>query len=145
MGKVLKTLVVLLIALAWGQKAHADDFRLLERSRTETSLHSGQYQVIEKIADLDPKQTALVICDLWDKHWCEGANSRVAQMAPRIDALAKAMRAKGSLIVHAPSDTMKYYEGTVQRRRALEAPTASTPVEFHWNYCDPANEPPLPI
>ena len=22
---------------------------------------------------LDPKKTAIIICDLWDKHWCRGA------------------------------------------------------------------------
>ena len=66
-------------------------------------------------------------------------------MAPRIDAVAKALRAKGCLIVHAPSETMKFYEGTPQRRRAMDAPTAPASAEFHWNFCDPSHEPPLPI
>ena len=115
------------------------------RLRTELFPHSGQYQVVEREDELDPKQTALIICDLWDKHWCDGATSRVGVMAPRIDALAKNLRARGGLIVHAPSDTMAFYKDTPQRKLAIEAPEAKTPVAFHWNACDLSVEPPLPI
>ncbi|MFN2203425.1 MAG: hypothetical protein ACK2UO_19675, partial [Caldilineaceae bacterium] len=27
-------------------------------------------------------QTAIIICDMWDKHWARGAGERVADMAP---------------------------------------------------------------
>ena len=55
-----------------------DSLHLLSRSRTEIAPKSGQFQVIEQAVDLDPKQTALIICDLWDKHWCDGATSASA-------------------------------------------------------------------
>ena len=70
----------------------------------------------------EPSRTALIICDMWDSHTCPNAASRVAEMAPRVDAVAKALRAKGALIIHCPSDTMKFYEGSPQRRLAQSAP-----------------------
>jgi type 1 glutamine amidotransferase/nicotinamidase-related amidase len=115
------------------------------RTRVEVSPKSGRFEVVEQPLDWDAKQTALIICDLWDKHWCDGATQRVGEMAPRIDVLAKNLRARGGLIVHAPSDTMGYYKDTPQRKSAQDAPLAKTPVEFHWNRCDPSVEPPLPI
>ncbi|HWE01970.1 MAG TPA: ThuA domain-containing protein [Tepidisphaeraceae bacterium] len=125
--------------------APGDSLHLLARTRVEIAPKSGKFEVVEKGVDIDPKRTALIICDLWDKHWCDGATARVGVMAPRIDATAKALRARGSLIVHAPSDTMAFYQDTPQRRRAQEAPPAQTPIAFHWNACDPSVEPPLPI
>jgi type 1 glutamine amidotransferase/nicotinamidase-related amidase len=142
---------LLVIAIA-GQSVHSAEalppdstLHLVARSRTEISPKSGKFEVVEQQVDLDPKQTALIICDLWDKHWCDGATERVGLMAPRINDLAKALRGRGGLIVHAPSDTMGFYKDTPQRRRAMEAPAAQTPVAFHWNACDASVEPPLPI
>jgi type 1 glutamine amidotransferase/nicotinamidase-related amidase len=117
----------------------------LARTRTEVSPKSGRFEVVEQPLEWDAKQTALIICDLWDKHWCDGATQRVGEMAPRIDALAKNLRAHGGLIVHAPSDTMAFYKDSPQRKRSIDAPLANTPVEFHWNRCDLSVEPPLPI
>jgi nicotinamidase-related amidase len=51
-------------------------------------------------------------------------------MAPRMNQVITAARSLGVMIVHAPSDTMKFYEGTPWRRRMQQAPTApsSSPV-----------------
>jgi nicotinamidase-related amidase len=55
---------------------------------------------------------------------------RVAAMAPRMNQVVTAARSLGVMIVHAPSDTMKFYEGTPWRRRMQQAPMApsSSPV-----------------
>ena len=29
-----------------------------------------------------PEETAMIICDMWDNHWCRGMTSRVAEMPP---------------------------------------------------------------
>ena len=51
-------------------------------------------------------------------------------MAPRMNQVISAARSLGVMIIHAPSDTMKYYEGTPQRLRMQQAPTAAstTPI-----------------
>ncbi len=65
-----------------------------------------------------PEQTAVIICDMWDRHWCKGATERVAELAPSINHFITAAREKGVLIVHAPSDCIAYYTGTPARNRA---------------------------
>jgi nicotinamidase-related amidase len=84
-------------------------------------------------------ETAIVICDMWDKHWSRGATERVGLMAPRMNEVIKASRAKGVTIVHAPSETMDFYRGSPARQRVLEAPPVPWPAPAdHIN-------PPLPI
>jgi type 1 glutamine amidotransferase/nicotinamidase-related amidase len=116
--------------------------QLALRSRDKSGAN-----VVEKPAAWEPKKTAVVVIDLWDKHWCEGANRRVAEMAPRFSAFVDALRDRGVFVVHAPSDTMKTNEGTPGRKLAQSAPAAEVPeaTTFKWNYLDPAAEGQLPI
>jgi hypothetical protein len=53
---------------------------------------------------------------------------------------------RGVLIIHCPSDTMKFYEGTPQRRLAQSAPPVEPKVPLQsWCKLDAAKEAPLPI
>ncbi len=63
-------------------------------------------------------ETALIICDMWDAHHCVNAVRREAEIAPRIDALAKNLRNQGATIVHAPSSCMDHYQNHPARKRA---------------------------
>jgi nicotinamidase-related amidase/type 1 glutamine amidotransferase len=94
----------------------------------------------------DGAKTALVICDMWDTHTCPNAAARVAELAPRVNEFARAARTKGVLIIHCPSDTMKFYEGTPGRRLAQAAPVVEprAPLE-RWCRLKPEKEGPLPI
>jgi nicotinamidase-related amidase len=91
-------------------------------------------------------QTAIVVCDMWDTHTCSLSAQRVAVMAPRMNQVLSAARSLGVMIVHAPSDTMKFYEGTPWRQRMQRAPMApsSTPI---LNRCprEPQEERDFPI
>jgi nicotinamidase-related amidase len=83
---------------------------------------------------------------MWDDHTCPNAAKRVSQMAPRMNEVLKAARAKGVLIIHCPSGTMKFYDRHPGRKLAQSAP----PVEAvrplaGWCYLDKDREPPLPI
>ena len=84
----------------------------------------------ERVIRWEAAQTAIIICDMWDTHTCSLSAQRVAVMAPRMNQVVSAARSLGVLIVHAPSDTMKYYEGTPWRQRMQRAPLAasSTPI-----------------
>lgn len=96
----------------------------------------------------DPARTALIVCDLWDRHWCRGATERVAELAPRVNEFLAAARARGALIIHAPSDTMAFYADRPQRRRAREvlAERPAFPAEVNrWCALDPGREATLPI
>jgi putative heme-binding domain-containing protein len=124
----------------------AESLKLNTRQRVESAPKSGDWRIEQKQVEWNPQKTALIICDMWNEHWCKGATERVAEMAPRMNEVVKAARARGVFIIHAPSDTMKFYEGTPQRKRAQEAPAARPPVELkRWCNLDPTKEAPLPI
>ncbi len=124
----------------------AEPLKLHTRRQIETAPKSGQWQAQEKTVEWDAKKTAIVICDMWDQHWCKGATERVGEMATRMNEVVKAARAKGILIIHAPSSTMKFYEGTPQRKRAQNAPAANPPVPLKgWCNLDLTKESALPI
>ena len=97
------------------------------------------WETIERPRALQAARTAILICDMWDRHWSRGASERVDEMAPGMNAVVKAARAKGVLVIHAPSDTLDFYDGTEARQRALDAPTIEPPPEIE--HADPA----LPI
>src|SRR5579871_2723290 len=80
------------------------------RSRVETEKGSGRYNAVVKPATWDAAKTAVVVCDMWDRHWSANATRRVAEMAPRLNEVLAAARKKGALIIHCPSDTMDFYK-----------------------------------
>jgi nicotinamidase-related amidase len=106
--------------------------------RQDAGGHNYWEEVITKKA-FPAIETAILICDMWDKHWSRGASERVDIMAPRMNGVIKAARAMGVQIIHAPSDTMEYYAGTPARQRVVNAPPIAPPAPVeHPN-------PPLPI
>ncbi len=73
------------------------------------------------------EETAVIVCDMWDKHWSRGATERVAAMAPRMNSVLKAARELGMTIIHAPSETMDFYRDSPARKRVIEAPRVEMP------------------
>ncbi len=88
---------------------------------------------------LQPAATAVVVCDMWDRHWSRAAMERGDTLARAIDAFLGAVRASGMTIVHAPSETMEHYAGTPARRRILSVPQVALPEKR------PHADPPLPV
>src|SRR5690242_4294071 len=119
---------------------------LRTRRRTEQPSGSGRFQASEQVLRWGVAQTAIIICDMWDAHTCNLSAQRVTAMAPRMNQTVSAARSLGVMIIHAPSDTMKYYEGTPQRLRMQRAPMASssTPILARCPR-DPAEERNFPI
>jgi type 1 glutamine amidotransferase/nicotinamidase-related amidase len=63
-----------------------------------------------------------------------------------MNRLLHALRSRGVLIIHAPSNTMAYYRDMPQRQLALQAPKVETTVPLQgWCRLDPQVEAPLPI
>lgn len=138
-----------LLLLPWvsaAQDSVSSTLNLHMRRQVETAAGSGQFQVEEREAAWNPQKTAIIICDMWNQHWCKGATERVAEMAPRMNEVVKEARKRGVFIIHAPSDTMKFYQDTPQRRRAQEAPKVPLPPGAQgWRSLDPTRESALPI
>jgi nicotinamidase-related amidase len=101
--------------------------------------NAWQVSMVEKT--LPYSQVAMIVCDMWDKHWSLGASERVNAMAPRMNAVLSMARARGATIIHAPSDTMEFFEGSPGRERALGVPKISTPAEIeHADFLLPVDD-----
>ena len=96
---------------------------------------SGRFRVVCEQQQWDAEETAIIICDMWDRHWCRGASERVAELAPVMNRVVSLARDKGVFIIHAPSGTMQHYEDHTARRRAKNAPRAANLPEGIASWC----------
>ena len=127
--------------------------RLNLRSQVKSADSPNSFATVETRADWDPKKTAIIICDMWDDHWCKSAAKRVAELAKPMNEVVKAARARGVFVIHSPSSVVDFYKDTPQRKRAQSAPFAKPPLPLAtaerwgttWCWPDPAREPDLPI
>jgi len=146
MKQLFKPLALLgLLAIAASDLA-AEPLRLNARLQVESAKGASDWRDESRRLEWDPAKTAIIICDMWDQHWCKGATARVAEMAPRMNEVVKAARARGVFIIHAPSGTLDFYKDHPGRALAQKAPTATPPVPLkNWCHLDPSKEAPLPI
>ena len=86
-----------------------------------------------------PVKSALILCDVWDDHWCKAAATRCDGLAKQIAEVVADARARGFTIIHCPSDTMAFYTDSPARKRAQAAPTVAPPKNKDLP------DPPLPI
>jgi nicotinamidase-related amidase len=107
--------------------------------RTLSTGHQGTrtWQTSQAGMDVPAGRLAVVVCDMWDRHWSEGASLRAGRMAPRIDRFCGRLREAGALVVHAPSDTIGAYRGSPARQRIAGCGPAPPPR--------PAAMPPMPF
>jgi nicotinamidase-related amidase len=97
------------------------------------------WQAASEVRQWPCARTALLLCDVWDKHWSRGASERVDAMVVRMDQLVRTGRDLGVQIIHTPSGTMESYADTPARQRMLEAPAVDLPDELELE------DPPQPI
>ena len=88
---------------------------------------------------IDPTKCAVVVCDMWDDHWCRSAAKRCGELAKRAEPVLKSCRDRGMTIVHCPSDTMAFYKDHPARKRAQAAKKSEPPK------AKDLPSPPLPI
>ena len=132
------SVVFLCVSMATAQDS---SLNLNVRSRAESEQGSGRWHAATNSVAWKAAETAIVICDMWDQHWCPQATERVGQMAPRMNEVVKAARDRGALIIHCPSDTLDFYKDTPQRRLAQSAPKFKTMVPLqNWCHLDASIE-----
>ena len=135
--------LALTVSVAVLHTAGADDGGLALTLRSRVDARGlGTCRVIETPSNWQPARTAAIVCDVWDLHHCLNAVRREVDMAPRMDALLKALRARGVLIIHAPSECMDSYKGHPARERARSTPRSkSLPADIAtWCKRIPAEE-----
>jgi nicotinamidase-related amidase/type 1 glutamine amidotransferase len=111
--------------MAIGTDLQAKDMKLKLRYQQATSENSGRFHTLTKTENWNPKETAVIVCDVWDYHHCLNAVRRLEQFAPKINAVLKSARKQGATIIHSPSDCMPAYKDHAARRRAIQTPAAT--------------------
>src|SRR5687768_133188 len=102
-------LVICLGASALSADEGQAELRLHARQRAKVEGQEA-FKVSNPVLNWDAKQTAVVVCDMWDKHWCENSTRRVGEMVPHMNEVLKIARNRGALIIHCPSETMDFYK-----------------------------------
>ena len=131
--------ILLCTATACLARATSEDTMLTLHLRAQIEQQPGMWKTVETKRQITAPNAAIVICDMWDKHWCKSATNRCEEIAKRMEPVIAAARAKGVLIIHAPSECMKSYADTPQRKLAQSATRAEPPAARK------IDEPPLPI
>ena len=127
------------IALALAFGGSPDDLRLSLRSRVQAFKGSGDRQSASIEYTLPASKTALILCDMWDRHWCDTATRRVDALAHKMSPVVDLARQRGVLIIHAPSDTIDFYKDHPARLKMLRFSPVQPPEAL------PLSEPPLLI
>ena len=72
-----------------------EEIRVRLRSQSLKADAGGHnyWDVLAAERTIRAEQTAIIICDIWDKHWSRGATQRVAAMTQRMNEVVKAARA----------------------------------------------------
>src|SRR5439155_15531669 len=109
------------------------------RRQVELFRGSDEWEPVMVTRAFPLQATALLICDVWDKHWSRGASERVEAIVARINAVVNAARRQEVTIIHAPSDTLEFYRDHPARRRVLDVPPVELPAPLDLP------DPPLPI
>ena len=119
-----------------------NQFHLKLRERTESEFLPVCFSVRQSDQTWNPVETALIVCDMWDVHYCLNATRRIMEMAPRVNEVLELARNQGAVIIHAPSNCTQNYLDHPSRIRALEAPEATNLPDGlnRWSLSIPAEK-----
>ncbi|WP_353128723.1 beta-galactosidase trimerization domain-containing protein [Parapedobacter pyrenivorans] len=118
-------LIALSMVFVWSPDSYAqsapqpDDvhqfFLTLQKrdSSNNTHVHNETYNASEM---------AIIVVDLWDKHWCSSFTDRSASLIANLNTSLEAARDLGIRIIFAPSETMDSYIQYPQRQAIKNLP-----------------------
>ena len=117
--------ILILTAFLCGGLLPVSAFDLTLRQRQAIAGESNGHQMVFRPETWNPKETAVIVCDMWDAHHCLNATERGKELVPRMNAVLQAARDAGAMIIHAPSSCLDFYKEHPARKRALAAAKAS--------------------
>ncbi|MCI0463894.1 MAG: isochorismatase family protein [Gemmataceae bacterium] len=125
-----------------GKDKTAEELILTLRARKPSATDKGAHDLVLWREKWQPRQTAVIVCDMWDSHHSLNAVRRVEEIAPRMNQVLEKARSLGLFIIHAPSSCMTPYQDHPARKRAQAAPKAANlPRDIGvWCYKIPAEE-----
>ena len=119
-----------------GELVSKDTLFIYPRSRVKAKDGSGEFYVINHKLKWKTSETAIIICDMWDQHWCKSAARRVDEMAPHLNRFVGEARKKGIFIVFSPSEVIDYYKDFPARKTAQNVPMANNVPEGIEEWCN---------
>src|ERR1035437_4543581 len=120
------SLLFLLLALEL-RPVGAADLTVNLRSRVEALKGSDEWRAVSLQQSVPVEKTAVLICDMWDKHWCRGVTERVNGLVAKMEPFLESARKRGIQIIHPPSETMAFYQEPPQRKRILSVAKIDPP------------------
>jgi nicotinamidase-related amidase len=96
--------------------ANAQMLRISMQERVPAEWDKDAFSLVNRVEHWKPSETAIIVCDMWDKHWCSTATKRFNELADALESVLNNARDKGVLIVHSPSDCMDFYKEFPQRK-----------------------------
>jgi len=120
------SVIVILLACGGPARAQAPSAKTTSFSLTVQQRNQAGRIVSRKVT-IDPAKTAVVVVDMWDRHWCKTYTARVANMVPRMNRTLEAARKLGIQVVHAPSDVIGFYRKHPRRAAMLAIGTRPAP------------------
>lgn len=117
-------LIGFLIYLVTFAEIQGGELKLIGTTRELREYEWGglHWEEVRNESQLKAEETCLILCDVWDRHWSAGASRRVNEMVPKMNRVVQEARSMGMFIIHAPSDTMKFYEKYPARERMQTFP-----------------------
>ncbi len=110
-------------------------YQELDRDDTRHTI----WRIVEKPVSLEPSRVCMLLCDLWDDHWCRGAVDRLTPLIPKFNRVIQSARRQGIWIIHSPSEISEFYAGTPARERMRSMPRVDLPL------LEDRDDQPLPI
>lgn len=109
------------------------------------SQHEEEGKKIENCSTLFANQTAVIVSDMWDQHWCPPAMERAKRLARKINRFLHTLRSYGVTIIFSPADVVSEYKNsTMAYWNTLTVPSVEiTPPIQSWKSID--SYPPLPF
>jgi hypothetical protein len=90
-------------------------------------------RLTEQPLSILPAKTAVVVVDMWDRHWCTTYTARVGNLVPRMNLTLDATRRLGVQVVFAPSDVVGFYRDYPQRKAMQAAPQQPEPKKINFD------------
>lgn len=116
------------------RKSHGDDLKLELRSQRRADGSDAWTRATAQQAWV-AAETAIIVCDVWDKHHCLNAVRRLEEFAPRMNDVLKQARHSGATVIHSPSDCMPAYAEHPARLRAISVPHDESPPKDIADWC----------
>ena len=122
-----------------GAQPQGGILRLSLRTQVQPFKGSDAWEEIVLARDIPARETAILICDMWDRHWCLKASARCDALAMKMVPVLKTAALPGGCRSSMPRPSAWSSTRTRPARRILETPRVTPPAPLALT------DPPLPV